>query len=127
MLGVSGSGKGTVIKELLKHLDLAYAPSYTTRTMRQGESDSNPYHFITREAFEAKMAEGSILEHNSYADNYYGTGLDVLEEALSQGKSPIKEIDINGLDKIQQEGKLKHPYMTIFLDIDDVTMTTRIL
>ena len=48
--GPAGSGKGTVIKELMASDDrFAYSVSATTRSPRPGETHGKEYYFITRD------------------------------------------------------------------------------
>ena len=50
--GPSGSGKGTICKELLKkNKDLVFSVSATTRKPRKGEKDGIKYFFINEEKF----------------------------------------------------------------------------
>ena len=52
--GVSGAGKDTIKKELLKRMnDVTTLPSYTSRTKRAGEEEGVQYHFISKEEFES--------------------------------------------------------------------------
>lgn len=50
--GPSGSGKGTVVKELVQKEDFALSISATTRTPRTGEIDGTHYYFYDKETFE---------------------------------------------------------------------------
>src|SRR4030081_776617 len=60
----SGTGKDTVINELKKDgIDFYVVPSVTTRAPRTGESEGNPYHFVSRETFERMLAQNELLEH----------------------------------------------------------------
>ena len=54
--GFSGSGKGTIMKELMKKYTDSYALSIsaTTRNPRPGETDGVEYFFRTREQFEQR-------------------------------------------------------------------------
>ena len=62
--GFSGSGKGTIMKELLRRYDnYALSISATTRSPREGEEDGREYFFKTREEFERMIAEGALIEH----------------------------------------------------------------
>ena len=55
--GFSGSGKGTIMKELLKQYDnYALSISATTRNPRPGEEDGREYFFKTVEDFEKMIA-----------------------------------------------------------------------
>lgn len=50
--GPSGSGKGTIVKELIKNEQFLLSISVTTRQPRQGEEEGVHYFFKTKEAFE---------------------------------------------------------------------------
>ena len=49
--GPSGSGKGTIVKELIKDEQFLLSISATTRSPRQGEEEGVHYFFKTREEF----------------------------------------------------------------------------
>lgn len=54
IVGVSGSGKGTLRDNLQKtslKKDLLFVHSYVTRPMRPGEVNGDKYHFVSEEAF----------------------------------------------------------------------------
>src|SRR3989441_13157335 len=53
----SGTGKDTVINALKQQgMDFYVVSSVTTRLPRPGESEGNPYHFISKEEFERLVA-----------------------------------------------------------------------
>lgn len=101
--GPAGSGKGTVVKELLA-LDDRYAlsVSVTTRGVRPTEKHGREYYFISREEFESRLAAGRMLEYNEYCDQLYGTPLDEMEIALKSGKYFILEIEVNGASRVRE-------------------------
>ncbi|MCM1146156.1 MAG: guanylate kinase [Clostridium sp.] len=102
--GFSGAGKGTLMKKLVQEYDdYALSISATTRTPRPGEEDGREYFFISREAFEEKIAADGLLEYASYCDNYYGTPKDYVQKNLSEGKNVILEIEIQGALKIKKK------------------------
>lgn len=103
--GFSGSGKGTMMKELMKRHEGQYALSVsaTTRTPRAGERDGVEYFFRTREAFEQMIAEDALIEYAQYVGNYYGTPKAYVEEQLEAGKDVILEIEIQGALKIKEK------------------------
>ena len=43
--------------------------------MRDGESEGNPYHFVTAEAFRAMVAAGELIEWGEKDGACYGTKL----------------------------------------------------
>jgi len=102
--GFSGAGKGTVVKELLNNdSNRVLSVSYTSRNMRDGETNGKEYHFITEDEFETKIENNEIFEHNFYDNNYYGTPKDITEDLLSQGKDVILEIEVNGAKIVKEQ------------------------
>ncbi|WP_026835794.1 guanylate kinase [Eubacterium xylanophilum] len=94
--GFSGSGKGTIIKELLSKYDYALSISATTRSPREGEIDGVHYHFLTQEDFENMIEKSELIEWAKYVDNYYGTPKAFVEKQLDEGKDVILEIEVQG-------------------------------
>ncbi len=93
--GPSGVGKGTIRKEL-KFTDYEFSVSSTTRSAREGEVDGVHYHFISKEEFEQKIANGEMLEHAEFVGNYYGTELKTVTDMLEAGKNVFLEIECQG-------------------------------
>ena len=95
--GASGTGKGTVCKELLaREQFLAYSVSATSRAPRAGEQDGREYYFRTRAEFEKMIAAGEFLEYADVYGNYYGTPLAPIEERRAAGEDILLEIDTQG-------------------------------
>jgi len=102
--GFAGTGKGTVMKELLGRYDsYALSISATTRKPRPGEADGREYFFKTTEEFEQMIAEGEFVEHACYVGNYYGTPKKYVQEQLEEGKDVILEIEIQGALNIKSQ------------------------
>ena len=103
--GFSGSGKGTIMKELMKKYSEQYALSIsaTTRSPRPGETDGVEYFFKTKEQFEKMIADDELIEYAKYVDNYYGTPKAYVEEQLAAGKDVILEIEIQGALKVKEK------------------------
>lgn len=104
ILGPSGTGKGTAINYLRKEFSDAVFPiSCTTRPPRPQERDGEVYHFLTKEAFQRKIAVGEFLEwavvHHDY---FYGTLKKPILDALAHGKMVIREVDIQGVESIRR-------------------------
>jgi len=84
-------------QELLKACpDITYSISYTTRAPRGAEQDGTDYHFITREAFQARIDQGLMAEWAEVHGNYYGTSLEALEASVAQGIDVLLDIDVQG-------------------------------
>ena len=102
LTGPSGSGKGTVLGEYRRDHDVYYSVSNTTRAPRPGEIDGVHYHFITRDEFEEKIRQGSMLEYAQFCDNYYGSPRDKAEEEMAAGRSVILEIEVQGAMQVKK-------------------------
>lgn len=102
--GFSGSGKGTIMKELMNRYQDIYALSIsaTTRTPRVGEEDGREYFFKSVQEFEKMIEKNELIEYARYVDNYYGTPKQYVEEQLSAGKDVILEIEIQGALKVRE-------------------------
>src|SRR4051812_38991395 len=93
----SGSGKSTLVSRLLKHVPgLMFSVSYTTRKLRGAEVNGQSYRFISRGEFETMIGRGEFLEHAQVFGNYYGTHRCILDEARSEGRDLVLDIDVQG-------------------------------
>ncbi|MBP3936869.1 MAG: guanylate kinase [Clostridia bacterium] len=102
--GPSGCGKGTVMAKFLpKNPETRMSVSCTTRAPRQGEIDGVHYFYITREKFEAMIAENAFLEYAEYAGNYYGTPKAWVDEQLEQGNNVVLEIEVQGALNVMKQ------------------------
>jgi len=98
----SGAGKTSLVKALLeKEPRVRFSVSYTTRTPRPNEVPGRDYHFVTMRRFEEMIAQGEFLEYAQVFDNYYGTGVRTVEEALSMGEQLLLEIDWQGARQVR--------------------------
>ncbi len=106
--GPSGSGKGTLLKELVKEGGkIRYSVSATTRAPREGEVEGKNYFFVSREEFEHKIATGEMLEYTTYCGNYYGTPRSFISKTLEEGFDVLVEVETEGaLNLMQQEEAL---------------------
>ncbi len=103
--GPSGVGKGTVRKALFEEsdIDFQYSISMTTRQPRTGEVNGEDYFFVTREEFEAEIADGGMLEYAEYVGNYYGTPKSFIEKTLAAGRDVLLEIDVQGALQVKEK------------------------
>ena len=67
LLGKSATGKDTLYKEILKwRPKLRTVTMYTTRPIREGETDGVEYFFTGREELERQLASGKVIESRTY-------------------------------------------------------------
>ena len=72
VMGKSSSGKDTIFKRLQEKIqELKTIVMYTTRPIREGESDGVEYFFVDEEKLEELKAAGKIIELRSY-DTVHG-------------------------------------------------------
>ena len=70
--GVSGAGKDTIKKELIKRMENVISlPSFTSRGPRPGEEEGVQYHFITKDEFKQKIKNGEFYEYDLHHENDY--------------------------------------------------------
>ena len=102
--GFSGSGKGTIMNEIIRRYNnYALSVSATTRNPRPGETEGKEYFFKSVEEFEKMIAKDELIEYARYVDNYYGTPRAYVEEQLEAGKDVILEIEIQGAIKVKEK------------------------
>ncbi len=102
--GPSGAGKGTVLKELLgSNENMKLSVSATTRLPRQGECHGVHYFFMTKDEFEAQIANGQMLEHAEYCGKYYGTPARQIMNWISGGSDVVLEIEVQGARQIKEK------------------------
>lgn len=95
--GPAGTGKGTIVKSLLKQDDkLKLSVSATTRLPRPNETNGIEYFFKSKDEFEKMIAENEFIEYTSYNGNYYGTPKKPVLNSLAEGNSVILEIEVEG-------------------------------
>jgi len=95
--GPSGSGKSSLMKELLKTSDdIYFSISTTTREIRVGEEEGVNYYYISQEEFQNDIKEDAFLEWAKVHENYYGTSLKPILKALEDGKLVVFDIDVQG-------------------------------
>ena len=116
--GVSGAGKDTIKKELIKRMEnVESLPSYTSRPMRNGDVDGQTYKFVSKEEFEEMIENNELYEFDIHHNHYYGTSKKFLNEKMSNGKIIVKDIDVNGTQNLIELLGKDTKIVTIFLRV----------
>lgn len=100
--GPAGSGKSTVLAEIVKDADFAYSVSATTRQPRPGEINGVNYHFITPEKFEEHVKNGDFVEYAEYVGNRYGTLYSEIKGKTDEGINVILELEVQGAENVKR-------------------------
>jgi guanylate kinase len=111
----SGTGKGTVIKELLKRDDkLKFSVSVTTRPPRHNEVDGVDYYFVSDEQYNKYIEEDAFYEFvDSQYGNRYGTLRSEVDSFLNVGEDVVFDIDWEGARQMRQ--RAPKDVVTIYL------------
>lgn len=101
--GPSGVGKSTLIHAVMAQVPgIEFSVSATTRAPRTGEQDGVDYHFLDRARYDELVEQGAFLEHATVYDRGYGTLREPVVQALSQGRSILLDIDLQGARQVRQ-------------------------
>jgi len=100
----SGTGKDTVINAAkAQGTDVFVVPSITTRQPRPGESEGNPYHFVSKETFEELVGKDELLEFANVHGNWYGQPRQPIRDNLSAGRDVLLKIDVKGAATVRKK------------------------
>jgi guanylate kinase len=93
----SGAGKTSLSKRIIAAMpDVVQVVTCTTRSPRPGEQDGREYHFLSRQAFEQRVAAGDFLEWAQIHGQLYGTLRQSVETATAAGHDVLLVIDVQG-------------------------------
>lgn len=111
--GPSAVGKSTFVDKITsENSQLVDIITYTTRDKREGESEGQPYYFVTLDKFKELEGQGFFVETARVHNNFYGTPYDQMEQAWAKGKAVIMDIDVQGAHVFKE----KFPWTkTIFI------------
>lgn len=103
----SGTGKSSLIQELLKTNELIkntqVSRSYTTRVIRNGEVNKKNYFFVSMNEFKNMITKDAFIEYAYIFGHYYGTSRAILEHMLTINTDIILDIDWQGAQQIRKK------------------------
>jgi len=128
LVGPSGVGKGTLIRNYLKrNSNAALVCSHTTRPPRSDEIDGVNYHFVTVEQFQQLKDANQFLETNEYSGNLYGTSITALEAIKKSGKLPILDVDVHGNEALIKANQHPNSIFVVPPDPPEATLRERLV
>lgn len=111
----SGTGKGTVAKELLRRdKNIKFSISVTTRQPRSTEKEGIDYYFVTNEQYDEFLAQDAFYEHveSQYGDRY-GTLRSEVDSFINIGQDVLFDMDWAGARQMKE--KAPDDVVTIYL------------
>ncbi len=126
IIGKSGTGKDTVLAEILKdtNLNIEKIVPYTTRPKREGEEEGVNYHFVTDSQLNQMIQDNLVIEKRSYNTvngiwNYFTASKNIDDSKnyiiITTQKALDKFFDFFGNNRIH----------VIYLYLDDKTRLER--
>ncbi len=101
--GPSGVGKDLLLSRLREAgRPYHFTVTATTRPIRSGEHDGVDYHFVSKQDFEAMIANDELLEWATVHGNYYGVPKAQVMDALGRGQDVILKIDVQGAATVRR-------------------------
>lgn len=113
----SGTGKSTIINELMKRpeLRLDFSVSATSRAPRGDEKEGVNYYFLTPAEFERRIAADDFVEWAEvYHGTKYGTLASEVERITGSGHNLIMDIDVAGAMNVKK--RYGSDALTIFVE-----------
>jgi guanylate kinase len=103
----SGSGKTTIINNLLKIFPkLEFSVSATNRSPRDNESNGVNYYFLSPEEFKDKISNEEFLEWEEvYGGTMYGTLQSEIKRICQSGRVALFDLDVNGALNVKKKFK----------------------
>ena len=103
--GPSGTGKGTVIKEILaRDPHIKFSVSVTTRPPRKGEVNGVDYYFISDEEYDRLKTEDAFYEYvDSQYGSRYGTLRSEVDSFINVGEDVLFDLDWMGARQMREK------------------------
>ena len=109
----SGAGKSTLCNKALEDFPVLLSSiSHTTREPRDGETDGDPYFFVTKKRFRQMIHEDLFAEWAMVHESYYGTSKAQIQSIWNRKKCVLMDIDVQGVQILKQQYPKAH---TIFI------------
>ncbi len=100
----SGAGKSSFVERITKEVPrLCDTVTYTTRSIRAGESEGKPYHFVAKDQFLKLRDENFFIEWAIVHENLYGTPMHQLADAWKRDQVVIMDVDVQGASTFKRK------------------------
>lgn len=127
VMGKSSTGKDTIYKELKVKTDLKSIVMYTTRPMREGETDGREYYFVSDEAALDYEKKDKIIEIRKYNTIHGVWKYFTLDDGQIIQESDNKYLIIATLEAYKKYISYygKEMIIPIYIEVDDKTRIHR--
>lgn len=131
LMGKSATGKDTIYKKILENerLHLQEVVTYTTRPIRENETEGVEYHFVDKEFFDRCKEKNNIIEYRMYNTVHGPWYYFMVNDGQIDLQSEKKYIIIGTLESYEQIRRYygKEVVKPIYIEIDDGERLTRAL
>lgn len=126
LIGESGSGKTTILNELIKR-GYTKATNHTTRPIREDEVENPEYIFVSKDEFNNMWDEGKLLQRAEFNNEYYGMSVDSLRDdvACIQIADSIKDVKAKAFELGFDDKKIVSFYIFVPAEERTKRMLTR--
>jgi len=100
--GPSGAGEDSVIEELQKSLQFNRVITTVTRKPRKGETNGNPYYFISVDEFKKIIDNDGFIEWAIVYGDYRGCTKKEIERLFDEKKPVFWKVDWQGVKSIKE-------------------------
>lgn len=102
LVGFSSAGKDTLAKYAHDNLGYNFVVSHSTRPMRAGESQGNPYYFINDNEMCSLFVQNKLIEAREY-DSVYGKWFyAVSKDEIEDSKKYVVVVDFSGFQSLKK-------------------------
>lgn len=119
ILGVSGSGKTSLVNKISKKYGRTVLKSYTTRLPREDdETDLTSHEFVTMQEAAFIAENDKIVAKNWFDGNFYFCTKSQMDNA------DLYVVDVKGLQDLYRN-YFDRPILSVFLDVDSSIVADR--
>ena len=121
--GFSGAGKDTIAKLINQNSDYNFVISHSTRPMRPGESQGDPYYFISDNEMCTMAFNKELIEGRCYKSIYGNWFYAAHKDQIKQDKPYVVVLDVLGYREVKKH--FGDRVVGIFIHVDDNTRLER--
>lgn len=130
IIGKTCSGKDSILNNLVKEYGYIKLITYTTRPIRDGETQDKTYHFVSEEDFLDKVNSGFFLEYKKYETVngvwYYGSAKEDYEKANDKTIVILTPSGLSALRLWANRNKIDLDIISLYIYANNKTICNRL-